>query len=62
MLRLLAQSSRSAGVNPWTRAITVVDPEESVSKRFELLFPTINFRKEDFESWIEERYKRQSLD
>ena len=52
MLRLLAQSARSGGISTWDRKITVVNRDPRVRRRFSFLFPKMDFREEDFNSWI----------
>lgn len=52
MLRLLAQSARSGGVDTHIRRVTVVNPDSSALYRFRLLFPTAKGYLGTFDSWI----------
>ena len=61
MLRLLAQSARSGGIDVRDRHICVINLDENVTKRFKLLFPNAVGRLETFQSWIDESIKDGSL-
>ena len=54
ILRLLAQSSRSGGIKPERRLVTVVNPDPASKKRFAMLFPKAKFEAKVFEEWLKD--------
>ena len=52
MLRLLAQSARSAGIRWSERKIIIVNRDADTWERFAIIFPNAQFREQTFDDWI----------
>lgn len=61
MLRLLIQSARSGSIGLESRRITVVNPDLNVARRFRLLFPSLEFKQQTFEAWLDDSNRNRTL-